>query len=164
MAISPELRRIYASAPNDDYYIETLQLNHPGFADDVGSSFITNQLGGVDAGVGFYNYVPFTIIPPKAGESGTINMQVVIDNVSKELMSRLEAISGSPTTPIQIVYRIYLSSNTAEPANDPPLTLEVTSVVATENAVSFTAGMTNLRARPFPSVLYDKRLFPGLDR
>ena len=161
MPISDELRRIYATAPVGVYYIETLELRHPGFAAE--STYITNEVGGLDAGPGFYQYVPFTIIPPKAGEDGSITMQVVIDNVSKTLMDELESVATAPTEPIIITYRIYLS-NSDVVQNDPPLVLEVTSVTADQNVISFTAGMTNLRGRPFPSMLYTTQLFPGLDR
>lgn len=162
MPISDELKRIYATAPVGQYYIETLELRHPGFA--TNSTYITNEVGGLHAGEGYYQFVPFQIVPPKAGEDGAISLQVVIDNVSKNFMDELESVATAPTEPIIVTYRIYLNTDLETIQNDPPLTLDVVSVVADQNTVSFTAGMTNLRNRPFPSVLYTTQLFPGLDR
>ena len=158
MPISDALKRIYATAPVGQYYIETLELRHPGFA--TNSTYITNEVGGLNAGAGYYQYVPFTIVPPKAGEDGSITMSVVIDNVSKVLMDELESVATAPTEPIILTYRIYLNTSDVV-QNDPPLVLDVISVTADQSSISFTAGMTNLRSRPFPSMLYTTQLFPG---
>lgn len=162
MTISAELRRIYASAPDDNYYIECMSLAHPGFASEI--VYITNQLGGLNAGPGYFQYVPFRIVYPKAGESGALSMQVQIDNVSKSIMDELESIANAPNEPIIVTVMIFLANDLTTIQNDPPLVLNCSTFVATEDVVSFTASTTNLRSRPFPSQLYTTSLYPGLKR
>lgn len=166
MAISEALKRVYASAPNDDHYIETLSLEHPAFEDGV--RFITNNNGGwvgdlETGGQIAYDYAPFVTAPPSSADQGNITLSVAIDNASRGLMDQLERMSSVQAEPIKLVYRVYLASSTAL-QNDPPLKLEVLSVTATQYAVSFSASMTNLRNKPFPAVLYTVEQFPGLER
>ena len=167
MPISEELKRIYASAPVDVYYIETLSLYHPIFENGV--RHITNQNGGwvgdLAVGQAAFNYVPFVIVPPSAGDEGALSLKVGIDNAARSVMADLETLSETPSQPIEVIYRIYLSNDlTGAIQNDPPLKLWVSSVLATQEAVTFSATTTNLRDLPFPRVLYSIDNFPGLER
>lgn len=167
MPISPELARVYASAPTDVYYVETLSLEHPAFADGI--IYITNQPGGWTATIETFEVVeflpvPFATVPPRSADEAALTLQVGIDNASAVLMENLELISQSPTDPILVKYRIYLSNDTATVQNDPPLKLDVINVTATMDTISFAAGITNLRKLPFPAQLYDTVLYPGLQR
>ncbi|WP_116364410.1 DUF1833 family protein [Parahaliea mediterranea] len=167
MPISDELKAVYATAPNNDYYVETLELRHPQF--QHGSRFITNQLSGWPASIEdgsevYFEFLPFAVVPPQAGEEGNLNLKVVIDNASELLMEQLEDLSTKPTSPITVFYRIYLASDRHTVQNDPPLKLDVLAVTANPNVISFTAGLSNLRAIPFPGMLYTTALYPGLDR
>lgn len=167
MPVSPELARVYASAPTDVQYIETLEISHPGFVG--GLIYITNQPGGwtgtlETAQVVEFLPVPFATVPPRSADEASLTLQVGIDNASATLMENLERISQSPTDPIKVVYRVYLSNDPVTIQNDPPLTLDVINVTATVDTISFAAGITNLRKLPFPAVLYDTVAFPGLAR
>ena len=168
MPVSPELARIYASAPSDDYYVETMELRHPGFLGEV--RYITNESGGFTGTLEdevtevYFEPVPFAVVPPSSGEESVARMQVVIDNVGKVLVDELEELSERPTEPIRLTFRIYLKSDPATVQNDPVLKLDVLGVVMTNDAVTFEAGLINIRSLPFPSVLYDVDMFPGLNR
>jgi hypothetical protein len=167
MPISDELKAVYATAPTTDYYIETLELRHPQLRH--GSRLITNQLSGwpaflEDGEEVYFEFLPFAVKPPEAAEEGNINLQVAIDNANRELMEQLEALATRPADSIVVYYRVYLASDNATVQNDPPLKLDVLSIVAKPSVITFTAGLANLRAIPFPGVLYDTRQFPGLDR
>lgn len=168
MTISAELAAIYTSAPVDRHYIETLSLEHPGFP--VGVRYLTNERDGwtgtLEDGSTIvpFEYVPFTVIPPRSAAEGHIQLQVAIDNVSRELIDNLETLSETPTEPIVLTYRVYHSDDTTVVQNDPPMVLDIQSVTATNHLVSFNAGLTNIRDRPFPSVLYTVEQFPGLNR
>ena len=165
MPISEELKAIYASAPVDDFYIETLSLYHPIFENEV--RHITNQNGGwvgnLAVGQAAFNYVPFVVIPPSAGDEGALTLKVGLDNSNRTVMQDLELMADTPSQPIEVIYRVYLNSSAAI-QNDPPLRLWVSSVVATQYNVSFSATTTNLRDLPFPRVLYTTDLYPGLER
>ena len=164
MPISDELKRIYTSAPTDDNYIETMELSHTLLT----TQYLTNRFGGwtgdlETGGTANYIYLPFAVIPPRASEDAALSLSVAIDNVSRELMDELETLSTNPTDPITMIYRVYLESDTAV-QNDPPLTLDITSVQVNNYTVSFSAGTTNLRNLPFPRELYTTKRFPGLLR
>lgn len=167
MPISDELKRIYVTAPNDDYYIETLSLYHVNLSGGV--RYITNQAGGWSADLEdgervFYEFLPFVVVPPDMAEQAALSMKVAIDNTSRSLMDELESLAESPTDAIILKYRVYLASDDTIVQNDPPLILDIQSVTASADSVSFNAGMTNLRSRPFPGILYSTELFPGLKR
>ncbi len=166
--ISDALKRVYASAPVDDHYIECITISHPNLA--FTEQDLTNEFGGVTATLEdgstqkTFSYFPFSIIPPRAAEESALSLQVVMDNVGRALIDELEAAALDPTEPLHFTYRVYLASDLTAPANDPPLNLDITSVTVTNTVVSFTAGTTNLRSRPFPSELYTVEAFPGLSR
>ena len=167
MTISTELQAVYATAPVDVYYIETLSLEHPAF--ENGIRFLTNHNGGWigdmgDGVVATYEYAPFAAVPPANADQGNVTLQVGIDNAGRELMLELERLSLVPSQPIEVVYRVYLSNAGGVLQNDPPLKLSVSSVTATTDIVAFSATLTNLRNRPFPAVLYTTEQFPGLER
>ncbi len=168
MPISDELKAVYGSVQTYRYFVECLSLHHSGF--DGGVEHITNQVGGWvgdletgETGVEFH-YVPFFVIPPKEEEQSAINLQVAIDNVSRVLMDELENVATRPDIPIILRYRVYLSDDPNTVQNAPPLKLDVASVKATQQAITFVATMGNYRRLPFPKQLYDTELFPGLAR
>lgn len=167
MPISDELKRVYASAPDDLYYYETLTLEHSGLTGGV--YYLTNVAGGFsgqleDATPVTYTYFPFTAIPPSSEEENNLNLQVGLDNAARELMDELESMANNPIEPIIVTYRVYLSNDLNTVQNDPPLKLEVLSVRAQQLTVSFNAGLSNLRRRKFPATIYDLDRFPGLTR
>jgi hypothetical protein len=170
MPISDELKAVYATAPVVRTYIETLTLEHPEFSG--GFRYLTNQRDGWQAYLSDlitndlvdFEYVPFAVVPPQAEGDGAISLQVAIDNCDRVLMDELEILSVSPTIPIILTYRVYLSDDNTTVQNDPPMVLDITSVTATQFFITFNAGLTNLRNRPFPSKLYTVDKFRGLAR
>ena len=167
MAISEELKKVYATAPVDNFYIETLSLEHPIFPNGV--RYLTNNNGGwignLETGAGVvYEFAPFVAIPPAAEDEAALTLQVGLDNSGRQLMDQLETMAQTPSQPIEVVYRVYLTSDPGTLQNNPPLRLWVAAVVATQDIVSFSASTTNLRNTPFPSKLYNIDLYPGLER
>lgn len=165
MTISNALKRIYATAPDDAYYIETLQLSHPGFPGGV--RYITNERDGwqgrdEQSVMQTFEFVPFSAIPPRSEEENNSTLQVAIDNASRALADNLEAIAGLPTAPVLLTYRIYI-----DPDQDTihyTLNLDILAVVETQQLVTFSASLDNLRAKPFPAFLYLTSMYPGLAR
>jgi hypothetical protein len=165
MAISPELKAVYTTAPVARHYIETLSLEHENL---TYVRWITNQAGGwtakiEDATTQTFEYVPFAVIAPASEEEGAIRLQVVVDNADRVLMENLEALAATPTTPITLTYRVYLSDDTNIVQNE-PMVLDITHVTASQFLISFEAGLENIRGRPFPSKLYTIDRYPGLSR
>ncbi|MDJ0792257.1 MAG: DUF1833 family protein [Acidimicrobiia bacterium] len=167
MTISDKLKYVYSHAPVTDTYVECLQLNHSGF--DNGAVYITNQLAGWEANLEsgskvFFEFLPFSVISPKSAHEGNFTLQVAIDNASRALMEQLETLAQKPTESIEVLYRVYLASDPTTVQNSPPLKLTVDSISANENILAFNAGLARLRKLPFPAMLYDTALYPGLAR
>jgi len=167
MPISEELKKVYATAPTDVHYVETLTMHHSAFPGGV--RYITNNPPGwkgelETGGIATFDFVPFAAIPPSLEDQANLSLQVAIDNASLELMQNLEALADFPSEPIIVYYRVYLSSDQNTVQNDPPLKLDIISVTSNDQVISFNAGMANLRRKPFPSQLYTTDLFPGLAR
>lgn len=171
MAISNELKAIYATAPVDRHYIETLTLKHPIFVDGGnvrGEFFMTNQREGFtgtleDGRVVAFEPVPFTAVPPNSEEQSDVQLQVGIDNTSKQLMEYVERLGETPNVSIAVTYRVFLSDDYTV-QNDPPLKLDIITVTATQQLISFTAANSSVRNKPFPAQLYTVELYPGLSR
>lgn len=164
--ISAELRRVYASAPSDRRYVETLELWHPLFPRRF---FIVNDVGGwqfqIEGGaVVPFLPVPFYVVLPTSDGKGQQDLQVQIDNVGREAMDAIEAASANPTINISVTLRVYLDIAGSAPQNTPPLVLAMQSVTIDAGAIVGTATRADTLNRPFPSELYRVDLFPGLNR
>jgi hypothetical protein len=168
LTVSPELQRVYASAPWDRRYVETLQLAHPLFARTY---YITNDgqawqflLSDGDTTPVTFEQVPFVVQLPTADGKGQQDLQIVIDNVGREIMDAVEAAAADPTVNITVTYRVYLDVANSAPQNDPPLVLALPSVVVGLATVTGTATRADVLNRSFPSEIYRVDLFPGLNR
>jgi len=166
MPITPELKRIYASAPFDARYVETLELSHPRFprtyylANDVIAWTFLLESGAPQA----FERVPFHIIQPAQDGRGQQDMELQIDNIGREAMEAIELAAANPEIPITAIFRVYLDRPDTMPQNDPPLILSLQAIVVTADAISGTATRADVLNRPFPSQVYNIDLFPGLDR
>jgi hypothetical protein len=166
--VSAELKRVYASAPFDRRYIETLELSHPYFPQTF---YLTNDAmpwvfllsSGAAGGVQFQP-VPFRVQLPTSDGKGQQDLQIMLDNVGRVAMDAIEAASYLPTVNIGVVYRVYLDIAGSAPQLEPPLTLALQSVVIDAQAITGTATRADVLNRPFPSELYRVDLFPGLNR
>lgn len=166
--MTPDLKRIYASAPSERRYVETLELWHPLFPQRY---FITNDVQAwqflLSSSAGSptpFIPVPFFVRMPTADGKGQQDLQVQIDNIGREAMDAIEAASANPTINITTVLRIYLDIANTAPQIEPPLTLALQSVTIDAGAIVGTATRADVLNRPFPTELYRVDLFPGLNR
>lgn len=168
MTISAELKRVYASAPNDRRYIETLELWHPLFPRRY---FITNDVQGwqfllsaSSSSPTPFDPVPFMLTWPTSDGKGQQDMQLQIDNVGREAMDAIEAAAQNPTINITTTIRVYLDVAGSAPQNDPPMVLALQSLSIDAGAIVGTATRADVLNKPFPTELYRVDLFPGLNR
>jgi hypothetical protein len=165
MVVSRQLARVYASAPVDDDYIETMELAHPLFSQ---THYIVSQPDPVaatleDGSAATFLPLPFSVQLPQQDGSGQQDLQIVIDNVDQVIIDELERAAGDPTTKVSATYRVFTRSDLTAPAFVLPA-LAMAQVIATESQVTGTASRTDVLNRPFPSILYTIALYPGLDR
>jgi hypothetical protein len=166
MPITQALKEIYASAPATQRYIETLAFSHSLFPqtyyvtnDNVAWDFLleTGQLV-------TFGPMPFRIVLPTLDGKGQQDMALTLANIGRDLVDPLEAAIALPSEPIRCVHRVYLDTPSTLPQNTPPLSLIITGVSVTAEAVSATATRTDVLNRAFPWNFYTYSLFPGLRR
>jgi hypothetical protein len=165
MAISPALARIYASAPLDEIWYETVELYHPAFTQ---RHFLTNaELGFAarleDGTQVVFVQAPFEIKLPQSLAAGQGPLQLIIGNVDQQILLEVEKAATQPSELIEFVWRAYTSRDLNSPASD-PIRLNIRQIEADAAQVNAQATSTDTLNRRFPSAAYDIRRFPGLDR
>lgn len=166
MTITAALKEIYASAPTTQRYIETLAFSHSLFPQTY---YLTNDNKPWDflletGAVATFAPMPFRIVLPTLDGKGNQDMALTLSNIGRDLVDPLEAAIAAPSEPIRCVYRVYLDTPSTAPQNSPPLSLIITAVSITREAVSATATRTDVLSRAFPFNFYSYPLFPGLRR
>ena len=166
MPITAALKEIYASAPADQRYIETLAFTHSLFPQ---AYYLTNDnqswefLLETEQLVTFLP-VPFRVVLPALDSKGQQDMELTIANVGRDLVDPLEAAIAKPSEPIRCTYRVYIDEPGTSPQNTPALSLIITGVNVSGEAVSATATRNDVLNRAFPFNFYTYNLFPGLRR
>lgn len=174
------LKEAYAANPSNDVVLNTLEIRHPAFIDDVGNPTAIRIVQGyediaatlevsapLDAGkaVTFIaGAFSFTLPGFKEGEIPQI--EISIDNVSQEVTAHIEQAIGQ-TAPIEVTYRPYLLSDLTGPQMDPPINMILTGVKVDVMQVTGTATLSDVHNWGFPggqNGIYTPARFPGLLR
>ena len=166
MAISKELREVYASSPTDRRYVNTLSFHHSRFSKDY---FFTNDLQPwtftLETGASqLFIVYPFEIILPNNDRGGNQDLQIGLGYIGRELMDELEAANQLPQEAIRCIYRVYLNSPGDAPQNTPVLELTIAALQAEKLQVNAVARRADILNKPFPAYRYTIDRFPGLDR
>jgi hypothetical protein len=175
--LSAAIKEAYASAPSAEVILHTLEFRHPAFVDELGQPTALRVVrdhanliaslevsAPIDPGypVLFLAY-PFDLIPPSVEQGASPEVVITVDNVSAEIERNLSIAVSSPYL-VEVTYRAYLASDTSTPQNDPPMTLTVTQVEATDFRITCRASFGDLANRQFPNEDYTVERFPGLNR
>ncbi len=166
MAISAALKEIYASAPATQRFIDTLAFSHSLFSQTY---YLTNDNQSwqflLETGqLVTFSAMPFRIVLPSLDGNGNQDLGLTLANIGRDLVDPIEAAIAKPSEPIRCVYRVYLDQASTAPQNTPPLSLILTNVQVTKEAVSATATRADVLSRAFPYVFYKLDAFPGLRR
>lgn len=172
---SEALAEAYASAPEDEVVLDTLEFRHPSFVDG-GSPFairVVNDHSNLEATLEddapldggdlvTFRAVYFTFARPPESDSGsTPEVEISVNNVARHLMPYLDAAKES-RDPIEVTWRPYLASDLTGPHMNPPLTLTIRSIVCDMMNVTARAGFGNLTNLRYPAIEYTSLKFPGL--
>ena len=167
--LSQAIKEAYASAPNTSVVYHTLEIYHPSFTtpirvvrDFVDLSARLEATAPRDAStyVTFIGYA-FDIVLPEVSSTGVPSLQITIDNVARDIMANLE-LAVTTSTPITVIYRMFLSTDLTGPQNNPPMALTIISISADVFKVTATATFGDLVNKRFPKTLYTIETFPGL--
>lgn len=168
-SLSDALKEAYASAPSDEVVYHTLEFRHSAFSTPIrvvrDNADLTARLEATapvdpDTDVTFIGYA-FDLTRPELSATGIPQCTIEIDNVSREILANIELAMAS-IDPIEVTYREYLGSDLLGPQNDPPMTLQITSISADVFRVRATASFSDIGNRRFPREEYTTERFPGL--
>lgn len=177
ISYSQALAAAYASAPETEILLDTLEFRHVGFVDpDTGEEI---GLRGVNDHTELYAHlepgaplnggqevrfypIAFKFTRPAEQNSSTApEIQLQIDNAARILIPYLD-LARKSRSPIYVTWRQYLASDLTTPHILPPVTMTLKNVTANMTTVVGTAGFADLTNRRFPAVEYTSRKFPGL--
>ena len=151
------LKENYVSSGND-IILHTLQLNHTTFSSAYyivqnNEDFVANLENGGPLTT-FQKY-SFTIDGPSKNSQGNQYININIDAVNTTLVNMLENTSlDENNNPIELIYRIYLSSDTTTPQAY-PTKLYLKNVSVDNYSISGQAVFLNLNNAKFPNAKYD---------
>lgn len=177
MSMSLAIEEAYASNPIDELVLDTLEFHHPAFVDEFGVrtgvrivrdsqawEFKLEDSAPLSPGQYVeFSPVPFEFSPPGFEEGQVPTLQLTVSNISRIITRYLE-LAIAQTTPIEVYFRPYLSSDTSIPQINPVIVMKLTSVTATTMSITGTATLSDVHNWPFPAKKYTAERFPGLMR
>ena len=174
--LSEALKEAYATAPDNDVLLETLEFSYSYDSAGVSRSEsfrvvrdykeFTGKIEPTaihDAGQRvIFNACAFDIQLPEVSEGASKELTVTVDNVTQELGKSLDKAVALDSE-ILIIYRPYLLSNTETPQLNPPYVFVLRKVTINEKSVVATASFSiEFTNRAFPNDYYTLERFPGL--
>ncbi|RQZ24166.1 DUF1833 domain-containing protein [Burkholderia sp. Bp9017] len=176
--IDEALAEVYASNPQDDFVLNTLELRHPSFIDDAGNPTAIRVVAGHDSLVARlesdapldaaqmvrFEAMAFNFKLPSMQEGQAPELQITLDGVSGEVVEHLEN-AVTMTADVEVTFRRFLAASPeAGPRDGRPITLYASMAKATLTQVTMTANLTDIHNKAFPWRTYLPAVFPGLVR
>lgn len=176
-SLTAAIKEAYATAPQGEVILHTLEFRHPSFINDVGSPAAIrvvhdhadlNAKLESTAPLNPSEYVTFIAFAfdfslPEVQQSAMPEIVITIDNVSQEIEANLALAVASPYK-VEVTYRPFLNTDLTGPQMDPPLTLTLTHVEANDFQITARASFSDMANKLFPGVDYTAETFPGLMR
>lgn len=156
MPLSQELKETYASV-GPSVILETLEFIHYTFPQsfrvvrDQRDWDLTLENNGLTVP---FQAFSFNIVQPPQNDKGTTALRIVIDNVDQTMINLLESAQDGTNTPIEVIYRVYLDTDTSTPQNT-PLKLSFLNVECNKQQVTGTARRDDVINRKFPKIVYN---------
>lgn len=175
VAYSEAIAAAYASAPEAEVLLDTLEFRHATFL-DAGLPYAVRVVNDHSDLLAYleddaplnpgeevtFRACRFALARPSETESGqTPEIEITVDNAARVLVPYLDAAKES-RDPIQVTWRPYLPSDLTAPHMSPPLTLSLRSVSLNMSQVIARAGFGNMANRRFPALEYLATKHPGL--
>ena len=175
IAYSEALARAYASAPEADVLLDTLELRHAAFV-DAGQPYAVRVVNDhsplvayLEAGAPLnggeeVTFLPcgFTMDRPKEDDSGRPpELTITISNVARQVAPYLRLARNSRSY-LHVTWRQYMPHDLTAPHIDPPMTLVMSDVTTSMNDVQGRATFRQFLGRRFPAREYTLRTFPNL--
>jgi hypothetical protein len=164
-----------ASVPASAQDFFTLELQHPGFVDELSNPIPIRCVTGVAEDMQFgiedgavfnagematFTAIPFYADFPEFAEGKVPETRVVVDNVGRELVPHIEAALAVRADLIAI-YREYRSDDLTEPCFG-PVEFVVRRIIMSGTRIEGMASIDNLANKKFPTRVYTTKEYPGL--
>lgn len=167
--LSDALEEAYASAPSGVVIYHTLEFRHAAFSQPIrvvhGHQDITATLEAtapLNPGQAVtFSAFSFEFQLPEIADGGSPELEIIIDAVSREIVSQVEAAMAYATK-ISVTYRPYLSTDLTAPHMDPVWHMTVREIEADVFRIKARASFGELINRQFPGENYTAVRFPGL--
>ena len=159
--LSNAIKEAYASAPVDDIIYHTLEFDHPSFPNPVYVVQGFDDITTTGTPATKWTAIPFDLKLPEVAPIGPPQLQLTVDNVSRELMQAIDLAAESGQQ-ISVTYRAYLSTDLSKPQNDPPFTLKLINISVSPAQITATAALHNFANQKWPRRVYRDEQFPGL--
>ncbi len=175
MALTEELKEVYTNYADTRMHYDAISLYHPAFKvydttmlpsetsypsdtsypEEFNVTLNSHHLirSNVDAFLEvdgetvLFKAYPFNIVPPEQG-SDQQDVQVVLDNVAREIIQAIEDASHYPEIPIVLTYRVYIDGSVLEQIT--PIRLTLTNITVNTSTIQATATRSDLYNRRFP--------------
>ena len=171
--LSDAIKEAYATNPDNDIILNTIEILHPSFVDDSGNqTAIRLVLDNQNHYLRLENDAPlnngekvefiscyFDFILPAIKENEPGQLQLSIDGVSREISTHIE--QAKTTDIIKVIYRIYLLSNGEIPEMD-PIHGSIQNISVNIFNISGTVLFSDFINTAFPDIYYSPKHFPGL--
>lgn len=169
--LTEAIEEAYASAPEGEVILHTLEFAHPSFTNPIRVVLDAKDFQGrLEADApndpdGFVTFIRFAfeLQLPETQSNSLPELVIRLDNVSYEIEDAMAQAVASPHK-ITVIYRPYLESDPQTPQWDPPMILTIHHVEADDFTVTARASYGDSSNKSFPSELYTDTRFPGLIR
>lgn len=151
--VSSNARAALYAAQTSEVFLQLLTVDHP----DLGAPLrlVNNTESIVSDGETFEPF-PFELVLPAETDTELPTVELVVDNVSRELLEEVRSISTPFTLTIEIV--LASSPDVIEASYD----LESRSATYDASSIRFQLGAEAYMSEPFPADIYTPTTYPGL--
>jgi hypothetical protein len=164
MAISQNLKRLYASAPSNRRIFQALILSNPSWTEEI--LLVDNSIAPMTFNWGGVNktFQPsvFEVELPRLDLQSTPELTVSFPNFGKQLIDLLE-LAAKSNAPILVQLTSFTDYDN-QPGIWPPLILEITEVALDALWCTGTARRDDFINRAFPREVFTIQKYPGLYR
>lgn len=162
-SLSDALAEAYASVPEGQVILETIELSHPQLG---GSIYMVQDMVPHDMTLETGQTVTFEPVGfdfklPAAGENGRQDLSMALDNTDLRITDFLKQ-ARQFKEPCLITYRPYLWPDLSQPQMDPPLQLTLKAAQVSGGTVNGKASFADVLNSAFPNQLYTRSRFPNL--
>jgi hypothetical protein len=173
--LTQALAEAYASQPDDELVVDTLELHHPAFIDEFGQLStvrVVNNTQNLMLGLEpdaplnggemvLFRGVPYQIKAPDILKDSVPQLPITIPIVNRDLVRYVEQ-AISMVNPIIVYWRSYLLSDPSLPQQDPPIIMELSTAEIANGMLTGTASLNDVHNWPFPGKKYTRDRFRNL--